>query len=391
MNLAPQEQSYPIAQTYTPQFSPMPDFLSKEEVELLKRTMLAKFPEDEAESFIRVCQRTKLDPFTKQIYATRRYQKVRDENGNTKKVPTLVIVTGIMGLTAVATRTGDYNGCEIAWAGPPEEGTGEVKWLTEWLFENAPAAARAIVHHRHRAHPEIGIARWHAYVGQSWNQEKKQWEVSEFWSKMDDYMLGKCAKAAALRGAFPDQLSNIYIREELDSNITDAETDTETLGLDEEKIRRNREREAELAKAPLPPNMTTLQPEKPLPTPEEAAQPATVHELPPKPVEPPKPQTVEPQKAEKRMGPSPDDNELDMSPPAAPPEPPWRDHVILGVTHVKYHKRKISELNQAELQVIENQWLPKVREGWDEANDLQRADYAMFEAAIAFHKQAKPW
>lgn len=383
---------------------PPPDFLSKEEAELLKRTMLSKFPDDEKESFIRVCQRTKLDPFTKQIYATKRYQKVKDEDGSTRKVPTLVIVTGIMGLTAIADRTGHYDGCELFWAAKPsEEDGGEITWLPEWLNDAPPAAAKCIVYHGRRKHPEIGIARWHSYVGQSWNPQKNQWEISEFWAKMDDYMLGKCAKAQALRGAFPDQLSNIYIREELDSNLTDAETETETLSADERKIIENRAREAELAKEPLPPNMTSVQAKTEPPSPEAAAEPADVHKLPPRPAEPPRPSSPAPAQAprgpERVMGPEGGPDDLDMSGPSAQPPPPsepsdlapWKEHVILGVTHVKYHKRKIGELNQAELQVIETQWLPKVREGWDKASDAQRADYSMFEAAIAFHKQTKPW
>src|SRR6267142_2722850 len=126
-------------QPYTQMAQPLLDFLSKEEVALLKRTMLSKFPEDEAETFIRICQRTRLDPFTKQVYATRRYNKVKDDSGDTKKVPTLVAVTGIMGLTAVADRTHDYDGCEIFWSSKDGE------WKSEWLADEVPEAAKCIV------------------------------------------------------------------------------------------------------------------------------------------------------------------------------------------------------------------------------------------------------
>jgi hypothetical protein len=51
----------------------------------------------------------------------------------------------------------------------------------------------------------------------------------------------------------------------------------------------------------------------------------------------------------------------------------------------------VGELNAAELNIIETQWLPAVREQWEDANDAQRADAAAFESAIAFHKMAKPW
>jgi hypothetical protein len=77
--------------------------------------------------------------------------------------------------------------------------------------------------------------------------------------------------------------------------------------------------------------------------------------------------------------------------PAEKAEAPWKSHVILGVTHAKFHKRLVGELTAAELGIIENQWLPAVREQWDDASDAQRADAAAFESAIAYQKMVKPW
>lgn len=392
------------------QYPTTPDFLSKEEVALLKRSMLSKYPDDEQETFIRLCQRTRLDPFTKQLYATRRYQKVKDENNEWKKVPTLVPVTGIMGLTAVAERTHSYDGCEIAWSGKDGE------WKAEWLKDENPEAARCIVYHKHRSHPEVGIARWNSYVGQQWNQDKKQWEITDFWDRMGDYMLAKCAKAQALRGAFPDQLTNIYIREELDSNITDIETETETIPSDEQKIIENRRREAEVIKQF--PHVVSSPPVGG-PTPAEMAEPADVHKLPEQPASPPKktkatpppepapatasappapppPVAPKPQQPEpKPEEPKPDEDNIDLSSPSTDikdtPPPVWKEHVITGVAHVKFHKRKVGDLNQAELQIIEDQWLPAIREQWDDATDAQREDARAFESAIAYSKMAKPF
>lgn len=364
-----------VQQQY-PQMAPPPPFLSSEEVALLKRTMLKTFPEDEQESFIRTCQRTKLDPFTKQIYATRRYNKVRDENNNFKKVPTLVAVTGIMGLTAIAFRTGHYRGAKVHWAGK------DAVWKDEWLEEEYPEAARALIFREGLKEPEIGVARWFSYVGQQWNQDKKQWEITEFWSKMPDYMLAKCARAQGLRFAFPDQLSDVYIREELESNITEAETETATIPSDEQKILDNRKREAEIQASGRFQVVEQTLPET-QPTPEEVIEPALERDkIPPKtapPTAPPPPPAAKP-------------DEIDMSSPStdikdAPP--PWREHVVEGVQHVKFHGRKIGELNGAELAIIEQQWLPAIREQWEDATDAQRADADAFERAIAFHKMQK--
>jgi phage recombination protein Bet len=390
-----------------------PDFLSKEEVDLLKRTLLSQYPEDEKETFIRICQRTKLDPFTKQIYATKRYQKVRDPEGNTRKVPTLVPVTGIIGLCAVAERTGKYNGCEIFWAGK------DLVWKSEWLEEAYPEAAKCIVHHKDRKYPEVGIARWGAYVGQVWNYENKQWEVTDFWARMPDHMIAKCSKALALRGAFPDPLSNVYIREELDSSIT--ESDTEAIPSHEAKVAESQRHEDELKKTGLFPGAKFVdqKPDAKRPAPAEALEPAFEEDkIPPpelKPTPPSKPK-AQPAPAQTPDTHTPPEDDLDMGSPEAPRaedaltpplatdspaggaetpaekvEAPWKSHVILGVTHAKFHKRKVGDLGAAELGIIESQWLPAVREQWDDASDAQRADAAAFESAIAYQKMVKPW
>jgi phage recombination protein Bet len=393
--------------------TPVPDFLSHEECELLKRTLLKAFPEDEQQAFIRICQRTKLDPFVKQIYATKRYQKVRDENGNVKKVPTLVPVCGILGLCAVADRTGNYDGCEISWSGP--DGT----WKDEWLSEEYPAAAKCVVHRKGRQHPEVAIARWFSYVGQNWDADKRQWVTSEFWDKMPDYMLGKVAKAAALRGAFPDPLSNVFIREELDSNLSD---ETEAIPTDEAKVAENQRRDEETKKRP-PAGVRIIEGTGKKPSPAEALEPGLEQDkIPakPKPTSAPaKPVPVAVSKATASEVPDTSDDDLDMSSPglapgdvqeqepaaqtpsgeamaagaAAPVESaaPWREHVIMGVQHVKFFKRKVGELNAVELGIIENQWLPTVRQQWEDATEAQRADANAFEAAIAYGKMAKPW
>jgi phage recombination protein Bet len=360
------------------------EFLSAEECSLLKRTLLKGFSEDEQESFVRICQRTRLDPFTKQIYATRRYSKVKDENGETRKVPTLVVVTSIQGLCVVAERTGHYDGCEIFWSGK------EADWRGEWLADEVPEAAKCIVYHKRHSHPEIGIARWNSYAGQVYNYQTKKWELGDFWAKMPDYMIAKCSKAQALRGAFPDQLSGIYIREELESDISEAEHETVAIPADEQKIADNRKKEEEIM-ASGKFQVVEQKPETgPLPTPEQMAEPIEAHKIPPKP-------EVAPQPPPPAVAPSPEPaTEIrDVAKSEVPGDgegpPPWREHLISGITHVKFHKRKIGDLNQAELQVIENQWLPAIREQWDDATDAQRADARAFENAIAYHKMQKPW
>jgi phage recombination protein Bet len=360
--IGPISGSWPLSQS--------PDFLSKEEIDLLKRTMLAEFPPDQQQSFIRTCERTRLDPFIKQIYPTRRYQKVR-VGPETKKIPILVTVTGIMGLTAVATRSGHYDGCEIAWAGK------DGKWREEWLEADPPEGARCKVYHKQRSHPEVFIARWGSYVGQTYDYESKSWNITDFWQRMGDWMLAKCAKAGALRGAFPDQLSNVYIREELESNIT--EDATESIDEEEQHYREAREKEAALVAA-RPEGMVT--PSKPPPdiTPEQALEPALeTDRIPAKPVRP----------TASKPG---IQDELDMSPPAPPLSTPWRDHVIRGMKPTsKYQGRKLGDLNRMEVAALAEKYVTAVYQQSDRATDEQHQDARMIEAADSFYKMEKPF
>lgn len=388
---------------------PEPDFLSQEDIEILKRTILKQFPEDDQTSFIRLCQRVRLDPFTRQIYATRRYVTVKDESGSKKKVPTLVPVTSVIGLTAVADRTNQYEGCEITWA------AADGKWRTEWLEDEPPAAAKCVVFRKGRAHPEIAIARWMSYVGQTYNWESKKWELGDFWERMPDFMLGKCAKAAALRGAFPDPLNNVFAREELESQITDSELGSETLDPDEAKVMRNQQAEEAMraagtkfvsdpgprvdpAKALEPAFQEDRIPEKPKQIRRE--QPKTA----PAPVAPAKPAFMDPEPDDINLGPIPPAQQAaagETPPePAAPAqqeapaqEPPWREYVIRSFEpkSTSYYKKKIGELSPAQLAQIEARWIPAIQEKWDDASEAQQADYQMFAAAIAHSKMAKPW
>ena len=366
---------------------PSEEFLSPDDIAVLKRTLLQGYTEDEQESFIRLCQRTLLDPFSKQIYATRRWVKKGDS-----KVPTLVPVTSVIGLTAIAARTGEYDGCTIQWAG--KDGI----WKDEWLDEEFPSAAKCVVFHKGRSHPEVGIANWAGYCGQSYNNATKRWEVSEFWERLGAFMLGKCSKAQALRGAFPDQCSNLYISEELQGGISEVDQHD-----DEAKIEANRKKEEELLKKAKAEGVRVVENKaKTKPTPAEAAAPAP--EPPPITGNVPGPAvTAQPAQAPAVPQEPPDD--LDMS-PSQPPQPPsaegpagppaesakpWADHVIQGLKNPKFLNRKVGDLSPVELQAIESQWLPKVRAVWEQVNSLQRSDAEAFEAAIAYSKMEKPW
>lgn len=165
-----------------------------EQTQLISTTIAPGCSADELRLFAYACQRTGLDPFSKQIYAIRRRQKQSD--GNYAYVMT--IQAGIDGLRSIAERTGQLDGSETYWCG--EDG----QWADVWLSSKPPAAAKTIIHRKGSSHPFVGVARFADYnAGQG------------LWSKMPAAMIAKCSEALALRKAFPADLSGVYSTDEM--------------------------------------------------------------------------------------------------------------------------------------------------------------------------------
>lgn len=163
-----------------------------EQTQLISTTIAPGCSADELRLFAYACQRTGLDPFSKQIYAIKRGGK-------------MTIQAGIDGLRSIAERTGQLDGSETFWCG--EDG----QWQDVWLSSKPPAAAKTIIYRKGAAHPFVGVARFADYnAGQG------------LWSKMGAAMIAKCSEALALRKAFPADLSGVYSTDEMQQ----AETDT---------------------------------------------------------------------------------------------------------------------------------------------------------------------
>ena len=165
-----------------------------DQVQLISSTIAPGCTNDELRLFAYACQRTGLDPFSKQIYAIKRGGK-------------MTIQAGIDGLRAIAERTGQLDGSETYWCG--EEGD----WRDVWLSAKPPAAAKTIVHRKGSQHPFVGVARFADYnAGQG------------LWSKMPAAMIAKCSEALALRKAFPADMSGVYTTDEMQQADTEPVT-----------------------------------------------------------------------------------------------------------------------------------------------------------------------
>jgi len=173
-----------------------------EQQQLISSSIAPGCTADELKLFAYACQRTGLDPFSKQIYAIKRGGK-------------LTIQAGIDGLRSIAERSNELDGSATYWIGDTEGS----QWTDVWLGSKPPAAAKTIIYRKGCSHSFVGVARYADYAGQG------------LWSRMPSAMLAKCSEALALRKAFPADMSGVYTVDEMEQAETVTITATPTPAL----------------------------------------------------------------------------------------------------------------------------------------------------------------
>lgn len=197
--------------------------LTRDQIELLKRTVAKGATDDELDMFLYVCRRTGLDPFTKQIHAMKR--RIKD---GSRWRDQITWQTGIDGLRLIAQRTGEYEGqTEPEWCGA------DGIWKQVWTDQDPPVAARSGVYRRGFRTALYAVAHYEEYVqvmdvyeGEGEQRSKTGEQVpNRMWSQMPRNQLNKCSESLALRKAFPQELSGIYSYEEMGQARNDQPDD----------------------------------------------------------------------------------------------------------------------------------------------------------------------
>jgi len=169
-------------------------YFNPDQVALIKNYLCKGINDEELKLFHAVCKKTGLDPFMKQIYAVKR---------NGKDGPQMTIQTSIDGYRLIAERTGKY--C------PGRRSTFEYK-------DGKVSSATAYIK------KQTADGTWHeveetAYYSEYAPPVTKNGYENPFWRDKPHIMLAKCAEALALRKSFPNELSSVYTKEEMDQAV----------------------------------------------------------------------------------------------------------------------------------------------------------------------------
>jgi len=179
--------------------------LNDEQVVLLKNYLkIADASDLELKGCLEVARRYRLDPFKQgQIWFIKRWDKNAVAANGTKGAFIYTPQTGIYGLLHIAGR--DYP--DFGSMSEPEFGPMFMHEVENHKFK-APEWCRVKAFKKGIAEPTVATIYFEEFCPSVWDNARL------FWAKMPRAQIEKCAKARALRTAYPD-LGGLYIPEEM--------------------------------------------------------------------------------------------------------------------------------------------------------------------------------
>jgi phage recombination protein Bet len=186
--------------TVLAKIEPMAQAISKveDQTALIKETFCKGLESDEISLFLAVCKRSGLDPFIKQIYAVKRKDWKLGKD-------VMTVQTSIDGLRLIADRTGRY---------APGEKEPKYEYDAQGRLKTATCYVKKQT--KDGTWHEIGVPVFYNEFVQTF-RDKNSGELrpTNFWLNMGHNQLLKCSEAQGLRKAFPQELSQIYIHDEM--------------------------------------------------------------------------------------------------------------------------------------------------------------------------------
>ncbi len=211
-------------------------FSGKDLLVIKQTSCPAMIYESEFNQFIHICQEVGLNPLMKQIFCF-------IFNANNPKKRNMTVVTSIHGLTAIANRTNCYR--------PHDK-------RTEFTYSEKDDAINPLglesaytgcyVFKQGAWHFSPGEAYWDEYapiITEVWDDTQRKLvscnphldPKKAAWRKMGRIMLEKCARARAIRNAFPEDCSSLFSEDELARAETIDLTASEVVVKQEERKR----------------------------------------------------------------------------------------------------------------------------------------------------------
>lgn len=184
------------------------DRLTRDQVELLKRTICRGATDDEMALFLTVAQRTGLDPFRKEIYAVKRKDRKLDRE-------VMSIQTGIDGYRKMAERAETQSGQSryAGQEGPLWCGPGGL-WLDVWLDDDNPPSAAKVGIKRLNDDGSVETV-WRVAKFSEYAQRGAD-GLTPMWRNMPANQLAKCAEALAFRAAVPNVFEGVMLDVEME-------------------------------------------------------------------------------------------------------------------------------------------------------------------------------